>query len=187
MHNKSKDHTKSSLGLWLYLMTDLMLFASLFATYFVLTKHHNMQEYFSLNYVLIETLLLLTSSFTAGLAVVFVSMRNTKMATVALAKTFVLGLGFLVMEVIEFRHLIHEGNSPTTNGALSSLFTLVGTHGLHILIGLIWLFALCISIFRTKKITDRMYHKLKLFSIYWHFLDLVWIFIFTYVYLRGSL
>ena len=187
MHRTEDNHRKSALGLWLYLMTDLMLFASLFATYFVLTKNQDMSQYFSINYVLIETLLLLTSSFTAGLAVTFASVHKTKLAVVSLVKTFLLGFGFLAMEIIEFRHLIHDGNGPTKHGALSSYFTLVGTHGLHIFIGLLWLSVLLIYLLRTKKLSKRTLHKLKLFSLYWHFLDVVWIFIFTYVYLRGAL
>lgn len=181
---------KTIFGFWVYLMTDCVLFASLFATFMVL-RHNTFggepaSELFSLPYVLTETMLLLVSSFTCGLAVLYMYKRNKRAVLALLGATFLLGAGFLGMEINEFYHLAHEGNSWTRSGFLSAFFTLVGTHGLHILIGLLWAAVLGIYILRNglNKITAR---RLILFSIFWHFLDVVWIFIFSIVYMIGAL
>lgn len=183
-------NARTTLGFWTYLMTDCILFATLFATYAVL--HNNTfggpsgKELFSLPFVLIETLLLLTSSFTCGLAVLGMRMRSKKLIAVSLGITVALGAAFLGMELYEFTQLIHEGNSWRRSGFLSAFFTLVGTHGLHILIGLLWAMVLGFQLFR-RGITPHTTRRLTLFSMFWHFLDIVWIFIFTLVYLLGAL
>ena len=156
-----EEDTKTMFGFWVYLMTDLVLFASLFATYAVLRGNTNSGEgagqLFSLPYVLVETLLLLTSSFTSGLALLAVHRNKKQQALAWLAVTFVLGAAFLGMEIFEFAHLVKEGNSWTRSGFLSAYFTLVGTHGLHITAGLLWLSVLAVMvmkrglIFRTNK------------------------------------
>lgn len=181
--------SKPVFGFWVYLMTDCVLFATLFATYVVL--HGNTfggpgaNELFSLPFVLIETLLLLTSSFTCGLAVLAMQ-RNNKSAVLGwLAVTFMLGAVFVGMELNEFTHLVHEGNSWQRSGFLSAFFTLVGTHGLHISIGLLWLVVLAVQLIR-KGFSPSTLQRLTLFSLFWHFLDIVWIFIFTIVYLMGA-
>jgi cytochrome o ubiquinol oxidase subunit 3 len=182
--------SKTTLGFWVYLMTDCILFASLFATYAVL---HNStfggpsgKELFSLPFVLTETLLLLTSSFTCGLAIVGAHMRRREIVLGGLAITFLLGLAFLGMELTEFQHLAHEGNSWQRSGFLSSFFTLVGTHGAHISIGLLWIVISMVQIAQ-KGLTVNTQRRLTLLSLFWHFLDIVWIFIFTIVYLLGAL
>lgn len=173
-------------GFWLYLMSDCLLFASLFATYAVL--HHNVfggpgaRELFSLPYVLAETLLLLTSSFTAGLGIL-AAYRGRLRTTLALfGLTLFLGLSFLGLELHEFGALIAAGAGPGRSGFLSAYFTLVGTHGFHVFIGSLWMFVLLIHLARAG-LTKRNVERLTMLSLFWHFLDLIWIFIFTIVYL----
>lgn len=181
---------KTVLGFWVYLMTDCVLFASLFAVYAVL--HRNTyggpsgHELFRLPYVLIETFALLTSSFTCGLAMLAAQRRAKKEVLLWLGVTFLLGLTFLCLELSEFRNLVHDGNSWRRSGFLSSYFTLVGTHGLHITFGLLWMAIMCVYIWK-KGLTDSIRKRLTLLSLFWHFLDVIWIFIFTIVYLYGSL
>jgi cytochrome o ubiquinol oxidase subunit 3 len=184
-----KQETKT-LGFWIYLMTDCVLFATLFATYAVL--HGNTfggptgGKLFDLPNVLIETLLLLTSSFTVGLAVLSASRGYKKLAIALLVTTFALGVGFLSFELSEFNQLIASGNSWTRSGFLSGFFTLVATHGLHITIGLLWMIVMMYRLLRFNfKTTD--INRLALMGLFWHFLDIIWIFIFTFVYMIGSI
>ncbi|HWB38965.1 MAG TPA: cytochrome o ubiquinol oxidase subunit III [Candidatus Saccharimonadales bacterium] len=180
--------SKNLLGFWIYLMTDCVLFASLFATFAVLRGGTyggpTGQDLFNLPYILVETLALLTSSFTCGMSLLAARRRDKQQVLIWLVITALLGLVFLTLELTEFRHLAAEGDSWRRSGFLSSYFTLVGTHGLHITIGLLWLAGLWIK-FQFKGITDAGLRKLTMFSLFWHFLDLVWIFIFTIVYLFG--
>jgi cytochrome o ubiquinol oxidase subunit 3 len=182
--------SKTVLGFWIYLMTDCVLFASLFATYVVL--HNNTfggppsSQLFNLPFVLIETLLLLTSSFTAGLALLAANQRHQLQFTIFFAITFALGMTFLGMELSEFSNLVAEGNSWQRSGFLTGFFTLVGTHGLHIATGLLWMIVLFVQIQR-KNFTAATIRRLTLFSLFWHFLDIIWIFIFTIVYMMGVL
>jgi cytochrome o ubiquinol oxidase subunit III len=183
------DSTKNIFGFWVYLMTDCVLFASLFATYAVLRPNTfggpSGQQTFSLPYVLTETLILLTSSFTCGLAMLAAHNRDKRWTLIWFGLTALLGLAFLAMELTEFRHLVREGNSWRRSGFLSAFFTLVGTHGLHITIGLLWMTILMIKV-ASKGLTSNLVRKLTLFSLFWHFLDIIWIFIFTIVYLIGA-
>lgn len=182
--------SKSIFGFWVYLMTDCVLFASLFATYAVLHTNTaggpNAKELFSLPYVLTETLLLLTSSFVCGLAILAAHNRQKRQVLWLFGTTFLLGLAFLGLEIHEFRNLYMEGNSWRRSGFLSAFFTLVGTHGLHITAGLIWMAVMMIRVAKSglKPISLR---RLTMLSLFWHFLDIIWIFIFTIVYLMGSL
>lgn len=181
---------KALFGFWVYLMTDCVLFATLFATYAVL--HNNTsggpggQEVFNLRFVLVETLILLTSSFVAGLMMLAAHRSDKNMVLVWLAVTAALGIAFLVMELTEFHHLVIEGNSWRRSGFLSAFFTLVGTHGLHIATGLIWMGVTGYAVAR-HGITTITLRRLTLLSLFWHFLDIIWIFIFTIVYLMGGL
>lgn len=176
------------LGFWIYLMTDCILFASLFATYVVLRENTyggpGGGELFDLPFVLIETLILLTSSFVCGLAVL--AARAGKKAQVIgwLLVTFVLGSAFLLLEISEFAKLAAEGHGWQASAFLSAFFTLVGTHGAHILIGLLWLGVMVWQIARVG-FTAGTVRRLTLFSLFWHFLDVIWICIFTIVYLMG--
>lgn len=175
-------------GFWTYIMTDCVLFASLFATYAVL--HNNTyggssgKDLFDMGPVLAETLVLLTSSFTAGLAILAARGRSKHQTLWWLAVTFVLGIIFLLLELNEFHHLATTGNSWTRSGFLSSFFTLVGTHGLHITVGLIWMAGMSYKIW-LRGFTRATLRRLSMLSYFWHFLDVVWIFIFTVVYLMG--
>jgi cytochrome o ubiquinol oxidase subunit III len=181
-------YSKTVLGFWMYLMTDCIVFATLFTTYGVL--HHETfggptsQELFRLPIALAETLVLLISSFTCGLGIL-AACRNEKNKILPwLIIAFLMGLAFVVMELNEFTHLVREGNSWRRSAFLSSFFTLVGTHGLHVSIGLVWLIVLMGQIV-AKSLTVTTFRRLVCFSMFWHFLDLVWIFIFTFVYLIG--
>jgi cytochrome o ubiquinol oxidase subunit III len=180
---------KTAFGFWVYIMTDCVLFASLFATYAVLYRNTAGgppgSELFSMPFVLTETLLLLTSSFTCGLALLAAKRLNTRQTFGWLAATFLLGAGFLGMELYEFNKLADEGFSWARSAFLSSFFTLVGTHGLHITAGLIWIAVMMSQVARRGLVRPVM-RRLSLFGIFWHFLDLVWIFIFTMVYLMGA-
>ena len=181
---------KKTLGFWIYLMTDCILFATLFATFAVLRNATaggpGGSELFDLPFVLVETMILLTSSFTVGLAIL-ASTRGLKKQTLFwLGITFALGAAFLAMELYEFNHLVGEGLGWDRSAFLSAFFTLVATHGLHIAIGLLWLGVMIYRLIRFKfKQTD--IKRLALFGLFWHFLDVVWIFIFSIVYLIGSM
>lgn len=185
---KAED-SKTIFGFWVYLMTDCVLFASLFATFIVLRNNTNGgepgSELFSMPFVLAETLILLTSSFTCGLAMLAVQQRKKQHVQIWLAITAALGLAFLAMELYEFVHLIHEDNSWQRSGFLSAFFTLVATHGLHITIGLIWMVTMIVRIAKVG-LTHNSVRKLTMLSLFWHFLDVVWIFIFSIVYLLGA-
>ena len=183
-------HERKMLGFWIYLMTDCVLFAGLFATFAVLRGNTfggpSGAEIFDLPYILVETMLLLTSSFTAGLAIIGSERGLKRQSIIWLGMTFLLGAAFLAMELYEFHNLVSEGHSWSTSAFLSSYFTLVGTHGLHIAVGLLWLGVLIFRLWRFNfKKTDL--NRLALFSLFWHFLDIVWIFIFTIVYLIGGM
>jgi len=192
MHNSNANlsETKAGFGMWIYIMSDCVLFAALFATYAVLNGqtfgNATPKEIVDLPYALLETLVLLTSSFTCGLALI-ASQKNKKDWMLGLLfATFLLGATFVGLEAHEFSKLISEGHGPQQSAFLSSFFALVGTHGLHVSIGLLWLLILMIYV-AIKGLSERGKEKLFLFSLFWHFLDIVWICIFTFVYLFGLL
>lgn len=181
---------KKTIGFWIYLMTDLVLFASLFATFAVLRNQTaggpGGAQLFDMPFALLETMILLTSSFTIGLAVLGSNRGYKKQTVFWLLVTFVLGAAFLTLELSEFSHLLAEGNGWQRSAFLSAFFTLVGTHGLHIAVGLLWLGVMIIRLLRFRfKWTDL--NRLALFALFWHFLDVVWIFIFSFVYLIGGM
>ena len=185
----SEVDAKAIFGFWVYLMTDCVLFAGLFATYAVLRDNTfggpAGYQIFNMPEVLVETLVLLMSSFTCGLGVLAARSNRKSQVLGWFAATFVLGLVFLTIEVTDFHSLVTQGNSWTRSGFLSAYFTLVGTHGLHITIGLLWMAVLVVRIRKTG-LTRGNVRRLTLLSLIWHFLDLVWIFIFTIVYLIGA-
>lgn len=187
---EDKATNKVVFGFWLYVMSDCILFAIMFSAYSVL--HNNtfsgvgIQQVASLPYVLVESLFLLTSAFTYGMCYLGMN-RNCKKALMSwLVITFVLGLVFLGLEINEFAVLIHSGNSWQRSAFLSSFFLLVGGHGLHIFIGLIWMIILMIQV-SSQGLTPMMKTRFTCLGIFWHFLDIVWIFIFTLVYLMGAI
>lgn len=179
---------RTTIGFWLYLMTDCILFASLFATYAVLrtatASGPGASDIFELPLALTETVILLLSSFTCGLALLALKAKNVRQIIIAMAATYILGVAFLTIEISEFAKFIGEGHGWQQSAFLSAFFTLVGTHGLHILVGLIWLVVL-VSVLLTKGLSAKLTRQMTLFGLFWHFLDLVWIFIFTVVYLMG--
>lgn len=181
-------YDRTLFGFWLYIMTDCMLFATLFACYAVL--HNNTfggpsgRDLFSLPFVLLETMILLTSSFTCGLAMLAAHAKNAKISILWFAITFLLGLSFVGLEFHEFYSLVQEGASWKRSAFLSSYFTLVGTHGLHVSFGLLWI-AVMIYHLGKRGTTMPTLRRLACLSMFWHFLDVIWIFIFTIVYLMG--
>lgn len=180
--------SKLTFGFWVYLMTDCVLFASLFAVYAVL-QHNTFggpagRDIFSLPFVLTETMILLTSSYTTGLAMLAVHRLDTRKVFTWFGITFLLGAAFLTMELSEFTKFASEGTNWQRSGFLSAFFTLVGTHGLHIATGLVWMATLGGLMWR-RGLTPSLASRLTLLSLFWHFLDLIWIFIFTIVYLMG--
>ncbi len=179
---------KVTFGFWVYIMTDCVLFASLFATYAVLRNStfggKSGLELFNMPYILVETMLLLTSSFTIGLGLLAASRNAKKQLLGWLSLTFILGLGFLVMELAEFSKMIAEGNGFQRSGFLSSYFTLVGTHGLHISAGLLWIIVMIFQVSR-RGLKGSIRQKIACLGLFWHFLDVIWILIFSIVYLMG--
>ncbi|HSX29063.1 MAG TPA: cytochrome o ubiquinol oxidase subunit III [Candidatus Saccharimonadales bacterium] len=179
---------KVTFGFWVYLMTDLLMFSVLFATFAVLRNNvyggPALHELFSLPQALAETLILLTSSFTAGIGMLAARRGSKRQVLVWFGITFLLGLAFLGLELREFAEFIQEGHTWRSSASLSSFFTLVGTHGLHITFGLLWM-AVTLGFIWKRGLSARMVGKLTLLSLFWHFLDIVWIFIFTVVYLMA--
>lgn len=177
-------------GFWIYLMSDLVLFAALFATYATLRHSYaggpSGQDLFNLPYVFVESMLLLISSATCGFAMLNVQSGKITRVLLWLSLTFVLGLGFIVLEIMEFRHLVLDGHGPAQSGFLSAFFTLVGTHGVHVSAGLIWILFMIFQLF-TKRLSIPVQSRLMRLSIFWHFLDIVWVALFTLVYLFGVL
>lgn len=187
-HHDHQVDDKAIFGFWIYIMSDCILFASIFATYAVLKNNTyggiTSQQLFDMPYVLIETFILLSSSFSYGLVMLAAHQKQKNLSLLFLFITFLLGISFVAMEFHEFRNLILEGHGPDHSAFLSAYFTLVGTHGLHVSFGLIWMIILILQVTRhgINSITIR---KLTCLSLFWHFLDIVWIFIFTIVYLMG--
>ena len=177
-------------GFWLYLMSDCLLFAVLFATYGVLGRNYaagpSGADLFDLKLVAINTSLLLLSSITYGFAMLEMAKARVSSTLGWLAVTGLFGAAFLALEIYEFAHLIHEGATPQRSAFLSSFFALVGTHGLHVLFGVVWLVTLMIQVRQHGLIADNQ-RRLMCLSMFWHFLDVVWIGVFTFVYLMGSM
>jgi len=185
-HHEAEANDRVMFGFWIYLMTDLLMFAVLFAVYAVLHRNtvggESGHELFSLPLALSGTLLLLTSSFTVGIAMIAARRGNKTQTLLWFGVTFALGLAFLCLELWEFSTLIGEGQTMQTNAFLSSFFVLLGTHGLHIIFGLLWM-GITMGYIIKRGLNSNMLRKLAMLSLFWHFLDIVWIFIFTIVYL----
>jgi cytochrome o ubiquinol oxidase subunit 3 len=175
-------------GFWIYLMSDLILFSTLFAGFAVFGRNYaggpTGKELFDVSYLLGETLFLLGSSFTYGLVMLAVHGGRKKRVLLGLAVTSLLGLGFVFMEINEFHGLVAAGFGPDRSAFLSSFFTLVGTHGAHVTCGLIWM-AVMMGQVAVKGLTPPVQSRLMRLSMFWHFLDIIWIGIFSIVYLMG--
>jgi cytochrome o ubiquinol oxidase subunit 3 len=190
MNDAVEKHDKAYLGFWIYIITDLMLFATLFSTFMVL-RHAvnggpNGHALFDPSYALIETFALLLSSLTCGLALVSARYKKTRLALGFIVITVLLGISFLTFELHEFREFALAGHTWQSSAFLSGFFTLVGTHGAHITVGLIWAVTLLVYALQ-KGMGDNFIRKFSMFALFWHFLDIVWIFIFSVVYLIGGL
>ena len=192
-HHQHDDTDITVFGFWTYLMSDLILFGTLFIAFAVLSSHIPMgtpsaKELFgdSLGFVLTETFALLISSVTFGFAVLASYKKNVGQVLTWLAITWLFGASFIGMELYEFSHLVHEGHGPTTSAFLSAFFTLVGTHGIHVTSGLVWMILLMVQI-KKNGLTLANTRRLACLSLFWHFLDIVWICVFSVVYLMGVL
>ncbi len=189
-HDEEHHDTGSTtvLGFWIYLMSDCVLFAALFATYVVMRNQTaggpSGHQLFDLPYVLVETALLLVSSYTYGMAMIAAEQGRQAGLMRWLGVTMLMGLGFLGMEIHEFADLVAQGAGPDRSGFLSAFFTLVGTHGLHVTSGIIWMVVLIFHVKR-RGLTPENITRLTCLSLFWHFLDIVWIGVFTTIYLAG--
>jgi cytochrome o ubiquinol oxidase subunit 3 len=190
-HGAGEDaHDEKAFGFWIYLMSDAIIFALLFATYVVMAPNHaggpTGQTLFNLGRTFAETMLLLCSSITFGFATVAVRLGRPPAVLGWLAVTFVLGAGFLALELSEFTGMYAQGAGPQRSGFLSAFFALVGTHGLHVGMGLIWILILSIQLL-ARGLSEPVASRLFRLGLFWHFLDIVWIGIFSIVYLPGVL
>ena len=190
-HHEHHDTSENTVfGFWVYLMSDLLIFATLFVTYVVLSGGTNggpsAKDLFELPFVAWETALLLVSSLTFGLGMIAMHQSKKGLMFFWLAITWLLGAGFMGMEIWEFNHLIHNGHGPDKSAFLSAFFALVGTHGLHVAFGIVWRVVLMVQVqrFGLHRANQR---RLWCLSMFWHFLDVVWIGVFTFVYLMGVL
>ena len=177
-------------GFWLFVLSDMVLFSALFATYASLVHATDggpvTSQLFDRTTVAIETLALLISSFVCGIAIIAAKRQNMLWTQMALFLTGFFGFVFLVLELTEFGHMVSIGAPPQRSAFLSSFFTLVGTHGLHVTFGLVWLVTLMTQVARFGLIEANR-RRLMCLSMFWHFLDVVWIGVFTFVYLMGML
>lgn len=190
-HVAEHDHHATDIyGFWIYILSDCILFATIFAAFAVLRHNYygnpDVLQSTDLPYVFKETLILLMSSFTFGLGILAMYRQQLRSVIHWLLVTFVLGAAFVAMEVNEFMNLYQDGASWQTSAAMSAFFTLVGTHGLHVSIGLLWIVATIIQLFLFG-LNETMTRRMTYLGLFWAFLDIVWIFVFTIVYLMGAL
>jgi cytochrome o ubiquinol oxidase subunit 3 len=176
-------------GFWIFLLSDIVMFSCFFAAYAVLLGQTaggpSGAQLFDLRSVAAETAFLLLSSFTCGLASIAADMRNALWYQVAMAATCVLGLGFLALEGREFAGLVAQGAGPTRSAFLSAFFTLVGCHGAHVSAGILWLLTMMAQVF-AKGFRADILRRMLCFALFWHALDIIWVAIFSVVYLIGS-
>jgi cytochrome o ubiquinol oxidase subunit III len=189
-HHQAEEDSRDIFGFWMYIMTDCLLFATLFAAFAVL-RHSTfggpqLKHLIDLHYVFGESMFLLASNLTYGFALLCMYKHKQKAMVSWLVVTILLGLSFVGMEVNEFLHLAWAGHGPQASGAMSAFFALVGTHGLHVTIGLIWMTILTVQLARFKT-SAGMLKRFTYLGLFWNFLDIVWIFVFTIVYLYGVL
>ena len=176
-------------GFWIFILSDIIMFAAFFATYAVLLGQTaggpSGRDLFDLRNVAIETGLLLASSFSCGLASIAADTRSTIWFQVSMAVTCLFGLGFLAIEGNEFASLVVRGAGPTRSAFLSAFFTLVGCHGFHVGAGILWLLTMMAQVF-AKGFRADIQRRILCFALFWHALDIIWIAVFTVVYLLGS-
>jgi cytochrome aa3-600 menaquinol oxidase subunit 3 len=183
---QTEQNRMNILGFWIFLGAEIILFGTLFAMYGVLNARYaggpTPKDLFEIKGIMVETILLLTSSFTCGLAIYEMRRNNRNGLLLWFIITLLLGAGFVFMEVTEFVNYVHEGATMQTSAFLSSFFILLGTHGLHVSMGIGWATMVIIQILK-RGLTPVTARKTYIIGLYWHFLDVVWIFIFTFVYL----
>lgn len=186
----TEENSLKILGFWIFLGAEIMLFATLFAAYFTLENRigngPSGAEIFEISPVLVETFLLLTSSFVIGLGIHAMRLGNKKAMMIFFSITLLLGAGFLGFEIYEFIHYVHVGATLQTSAFTAILLTTLGTHGLHVTFGLFWGLFILIQI-KKRGLTPETANKSFIFSLYWHFLDIIWIFIFSFIYLKGMM
>lgn len=181
-------YSRTVFGFWVYILTDFVMFGTFFAAYAVL--HNNTyggpsaDKLFHLPCALVQTLVLLTSSFTIGLAGASAHRRNKNWTIALFAITFLLGILFMWMELAEFTRLVNSGNSWRRSAFLSAYFTLVGTHGLHMIFAMLWVIILIVPVC-LEGITGTSIRRLTCLKMFWQFLNVIWVFIFSFVYLMG--
>ena len=175
-------------GFWIFLISDIILFSAFFATYAVLSNSTAGgpagRDLFDMRLVAIETACLLTSSMTCGLAGLGAQARNSRLFHGAMAVTFLLGAGFLAIELHEFADMVDKGAGPTRSAFLSAFFALIGCHGLHVSAGMLWLLTMMAQVFAKGYRADIL-RRMLCFSLFWHALDIIWVAVFTMVYLMG--
>ncbi|MEI4769178.1 cytochrome aa3 quinol oxidase subunit III [Psychrobacillus sp. FJAT-51614] len=186
----TEENNLKILGFWIFIGAEIMLFATLFASYFTLENRigngPSGADIFEITPVLIETILLLTSSFTIGLAIHAMRMNNKKATMAFFMVTLVLGAAFLGFEIYEFTHYVHVGAGLQVSAFTAILLTTLGTHGLHVTLGFFWGLFILLQI-KKRGLTPETANKSFIFSLYWHFLDIIWIFIFSSIYLKGMM
>lgn len=192
---KTKTHInlyekKTIFGFWLYIMSDCVLFASLFAMHMVLSNNcmyiFSNKCIFDLFLIFTETCCLLLSSFSCSKSIIYAKLMQVKKFQIWLIITLLFGLCFIMMEIYEFHHLISLNYNPSINAFFSSFFVLVSTHGIHVIAGIIWIIIMLIQV-TLNGLTNVNLTRLQCFSLFWHFLDIIWICVFTEVYLIGTL
>ena len=176
-------------GFWIFLLSDIIMFSAFFASYAVLSGETaggpSGHDLFDLKRVAIETACLLLSSFTCGIASIGAQARHNLLYYGGMTVTFVLGVAFLSLELLEFSGMIAQGAGPTRSAFLSAFFTLVGCHGLHVSLGLLWLLTMMAQVFAKGYRAD-IQRRILCFSLFWHALDIIWVALFTVVYLYGA-
>ncbi len=189
VHNHAATVELVTFGFWVYILSDLVIFSMLFSTYAVLGRNYaggpTPRDLFDLRYTFFETAILLTSSMTCGMAMLAVYDERRTRVLFWFAVTFLLGLAFVVMEIREFHVLVIGGNGPSRSAFLSAYFTLVGTHGLHVTAGLVWIAVMMWQV-TAKGLSWTVGSRFVRLSMFWHFLDIVWVGVFTVVYLMGK-
>ena len=185
---RTEENRLKILGFWIFLAAEIMLFATLFTVYLILWNRTGNgpegKDIFALSGILWETFILLTSSFTIGIAINAMRLGMKKAMMWMIGITLMLGAAFIGIEIYEFFHYVHEGATLQTSAFTSSLLVLLGTHGAHVTFGLFWGLAILLQL-RKRGLNEKTANKTFIFSLYWHFLDVVWIFIFSFVYLKG--
>jgi len=187
-HTNTKNTSKKIFGFWLYLVSDCILFATMFSVYFVMSDSvsdgPSGKDIFKLSFVILETIFLLLSTISYGMVKILIYKKRLIYTIIALLITFIFGLIFISLELFEFYTLIIKGYGPCRSGFLSAFFTLVTTHGIHVFFGMIWILVMVFQIIKFG-ITQIIRIRIECLSLFWHFIDLVWICVFTFVYLIG--